>query len=295
MVHSAVADGILPDTFCTDDGAGLLYRGTAIGAEAVTELGSAKLLSGSRKWATTVLEERAGHPSTLTAYNHLPPHRRPHLSTAARTVHRPIQAGVATSPALVSLTCARAPDAHTPSILKGQSMMNKIVAAAVVSGTALACGVLPAMSAAAAVAPTPIPVQTVPTAPARAGHLDPARTQPPDAEPPPCARQPPEGQARQGQGEDGHRQGRPGQAGDAQADRPESQSCTSRWWVRRPPVRGCRQQRPGSLVVGLPPKLRGRSRSAGTTPVFRVLGHRGGAPVGADRTALREPSRHDGP
>ncbi|HEY0807146.1 MAG TPA: trypsin-like serine protease, partial [Pseudonocardiaceae bacterium] len=45
-------------------------------------------------------------------------------------------------------------------------MMNKLVAAAVVSGTALACGVLPAMSAAAAVAPTPIPVQTVPTAPA---------------------------------------------------------------------------------------------------------------------------------
>jgi peptidase E len=36
VVHEAVAAGALPETHCTDDGAGLLYRGTTL-AEAVTE------------------------------------------------------------------------------------------------------------------------------------------------------------------------------------------------------------------------------------------------------------------
>lgn len=36
LVHEAVGSGELPTTFCTDDGAGLLYRGTSL-AEAVTE------------------------------------------------------------------------------------------------------------------------------------------------------------------------------------------------------------------------------------------------------------------
>ena len=35
-IHKAVAEGVLPTTYCTDDGAGLLYRGTEL-AEAVTE------------------------------------------------------------------------------------------------------------------------------------------------------------------------------------------------------------------------------------------------------------------
>ncbi|WP_394612997.1 Type 1 glutamine amidotransferase-like domain-containing protein [Lentzea sp. JNUCC 0626] len=35
-IHEAVAAGTLPTTYCTDDGAGLLYRGTEL-AEAVTE------------------------------------------------------------------------------------------------------------------------------------------------------------------------------------------------------------------------------------------------------------------
>lgn len=35
-IHEAVAAGLLPKTYCTDDGAGLLYRGTEL-AEAVTE------------------------------------------------------------------------------------------------------------------------------------------------------------------------------------------------------------------------------------------------------------------
>ncbi|MGD1223990.1 Type 1 glutamine amidotransferase-like domain-containing protein [Streptomyces krungchingensis] len=37
LVHRLVADGTLPDTHCTDDGVGLVYRGTAL-AEAVTEI-----------------------------------------------------------------------------------------------------------------------------------------------------------------------------------------------------------------------------------------------------------------
>ncbi|MFD4670088.1 Type 1 glutamine amidotransferase-like domain-containing protein [Lentzea sp. NPDC058450] len=35
-IHEAVAAGVLPTTYCTDDGAGLLYRGTEL-VEAVTE------------------------------------------------------------------------------------------------------------------------------------------------------------------------------------------------------------------------------------------------------------------
>ncbi len=35
-IHAAVAAGVLPRTYCTDDGAGLLYRGTEL-VEAVTE------------------------------------------------------------------------------------------------------------------------------------------------------------------------------------------------------------------------------------------------------------------
>jgi peptidase E len=35
-VHAAVADGVLPLTYCTDDGAGLLYQGTTL-TEVVTE------------------------------------------------------------------------------------------------------------------------------------------------------------------------------------------------------------------------------------------------------------------
>ncbi|MFJ9137075.1 Type 1 glutamine amidotransferase-like domain-containing protein [Streptomyces sp. NPDC102256] len=37
LVHRLVADGTLPETHCTDDGVGLVYRGTRL-AEAVTEL-----------------------------------------------------------------------------------------------------------------------------------------------------------------------------------------------------------------------------------------------------------------
>ena len=41
LVHAAVADGKLPETHCTDDGVGLLYRGTTL-VEAVAERGSGK-------------------------------------------------------------------------------------------------------------------------------------------------------------------------------------------------------------------------------------------------------------
>ncbi|MFG2309816.1 Type 1 glutamine amidotransferase-like domain-containing protein [Streptomyces sp. NPDC048566] len=37
LVHRLVADGTLPETHCTDDGVGLVYRGTRL-AEAVTEI-----------------------------------------------------------------------------------------------------------------------------------------------------------------------------------------------------------------------------------------------------------------
>lgn len=37
LVHRLVADGALPETHCTDDGVGLVYRGTDL-VEAVTEV-----------------------------------------------------------------------------------------------------------------------------------------------------------------------------------------------------------------------------------------------------------------
>jgi peptidase E len=53
LVHTAVADGALPTTYCTDDGAGLLYRGTEL-AEAVAELGSANCYRVARDGDTAV-------------------------------------------------------------------------------------------------------------------------------------------------------------------------------------------------------------------------------------------------
>ncbi|NKX55109.1 Type 1 glutamine amidotransferase-like domain-containing protein [Arthrobacter mobilis] len=46
LVHRLVADGTLGETHCTDDGAGLLYRGTEL-AEAVTEV------EGRQAWRVT--------------------------------------------------------------------------------------------------------------------------------------------------------------------------------------------------------------------------------------------------
>ena len=40
LLHSLVRDGVLPAAYATDDGAGLLYRGTDF-VEAVSETGSA--------------------------------------------------------------------------------------------------------------------------------------------------------------------------------------------------------------------------------------------------------------
>ncbi|HEX9337515.1 MAG TPA: peptidase E [Pseudonocardiaceae bacterium] len=53
MVHGAVADGALPLTFCTDDGAGLLYQGTTMTA-AVSELGSANCYRVAKDGDTVV-------------------------------------------------------------------------------------------------------------------------------------------------------------------------------------------------------------------------------------------------
>ena len=39
LLQSLVADGTLPDSYCTDDGVGIVYRGTSF-AEAVAETGS---------------------------------------------------------------------------------------------------------------------------------------------------------------------------------------------------------------------------------------------------------------
>jgi peptidase E len=46
-VHESVSAGALPTTFCTDDGAGLLYRGTSL-VEAVAERDSARCYQVSR-------------------------------------------------------------------------------------------------------------------------------------------------------------------------------------------------------------------------------------------------------
>ncbi|HVV21272.1 MAG TPA: trypsin-like serine protease, partial [Pseudonocardiaceae bacterium] len=67
------------------------------------------------------------------------------------------------------------------SIPKGQSIMNKLMTAAVVGGAALAVGVLPAAGlATAATAPTPIPVPVTPTTPVT---TTPATTTPPSTTP----------------------------------------------------------------------------------------------------------------
>jgi peptidase E len=57
MIHAAVASGELPLTYCTDDGAGLLYRGTTM-VEAVAEQGSANCYRVTRQGdSATVVED----------------------------------------------------------------------------------------------------------------------------------------------------------------------------------------------------------------------------------------------
>lgn len=56
LVHRLVADGTLPETHCTDDGVGLVYRGTRL-AEAVTELPGKGAYIVRREGGTAV-EER---------------------------------------------------------------------------------------------------------------------------------------------------------------------------------------------------------------------------------------------
>ena len=57
LVHSLVADGTLPLTYCTDDGAGLVYRGTEL-AEAVVERDGAGAYTVRRAADGTAEEER---------------------------------------------------------------------------------------------------------------------------------------------------------------------------------------------------------------------------------------------
>jgi peptidase E len=57
MIHAAVASGELPVTYCTDDGAGLLYRGTTM-VEAVAEQGLANCYRVTREDdSATVVED----------------------------------------------------------------------------------------------------------------------------------------------------------------------------------------------------------------------------------------------
>lgn len=56
LVHRLVADGTLPATYCTDDGVGLVYRGTEL-AEAVTEV-AGKGAYLVRRAADGVVEDR---------------------------------------------------------------------------------------------------------------------------------------------------------------------------------------------------------------------------------------------
>jgi peptidase E len=58
LVHEAVAAGTLPLTYCTDDGAGLLYRGTDM-VEAVAELGSARCYRVAKDAVTGAAVEEA--------------------------------------------------------------------------------------------------------------------------------------------------------------------------------------------------------------------------------------------
>jgi peptidase E len=55
-VHAAVGSGELPETYCTDDGAGLLYRGTRL-AEAVSERSSGGAYVVHREGSGVVEEE----------------------------------------------------------------------------------------------------------------------------------------------------------------------------------------------------------------------------------------------
>ena len=58
LVHSLVADGTLPATYCTDDGAGLVYRGTEL-VEVVSETDGAAGYLVTRDEATgTAVEQR---------------------------------------------------------------------------------------------------------------------------------------------------------------------------------------------------------------------------------------------
>lgn len=57
LVHSLVADGTLPLTYCTDDGAGLVYRGTDL-VEAVAERDGAGAYVVRRAADGTALEDR---------------------------------------------------------------------------------------------------------------------------------------------------------------------------------------------------------------------------------------------
>ena len=78
LVHRLVADGTLGETHCTDDGVGLLYRGTEL-AEAVTETpGKAAYrvtLVQSGESTAEVLEERL-EPSELRPVQTYPCVRR---------------------------------------------------------------------------------------------------------------------------------------------------------------------------------------------------------------------------
>jgi hypothetical protein len=55
-VHRLVADGTLPTTHCTDDGVGLVYRGTQL-VEAVSEVGGKGAYIVTRE-GQDVVEER---------------------------------------------------------------------------------------------------------------------------------------------------------------------------------------------------------------------------------------------
>jgi peptidase E len=56
-VHALVADGTLPDTYCTDDGVGLVYRDTEL-AEAVSEVPDGAAYLVRRDAAGVAVEER---------------------------------------------------------------------------------------------------------------------------------------------------------------------------------------------------------------------------------------------
>ncbi|WP_329787125.1 peptidase E [Lentzea sp. DG1S-22] len=55
-IHEAVASGVLPQTYCTDDGVGLLYRGTEL-VEAVTERAGASAYLVTRDGSSATAQE----------------------------------------------------------------------------------------------------------------------------------------------------------------------------------------------------------------------------------------------